>query len=106
MSEHRYVSGLRLLRTLGVCARAPAPPGRWLVCRCCDSLTLWWPATRVRVSYMEIYNEKVRDLLNPAMAGEELKVLALALALVGWYRLALGWRCLVWTFDCAASAGA
>eukprot|EP01052_Picozoa_sp_SAG31_P000646 SAG31_NODE_18_length_35375_cov_22.525315_27_plen_795_part_00 len=29
---------------------------------------------RVRVSYMEIYNEKVRDLLNPATAGEELKV--------------------------------
>eukprot|EP01051_Picozoa_sp_SAG22_P010501 SAG22_NODE_949_length_6356_cov_2.100527_4_plen_441_part_00 len=28
----------------------------------------------VRVSYMEIYNEKVRDLLNPQMAGEELKV--------------------------------
>ena len=28
----------------------------------------------IRVSYMEIYNEKVRDLLNPAAQNEELKV--------------------------------
>ena len=28
----------------------------------------------VRVSYMEIYNERVRDLLNPSAVGEELKV--------------------------------
>jgi centromeric protein E len=28
----------------------------------------------VRVSYMEIYNERVRDLLNPLAAGEEMRV--------------------------------
>jgi hypothetical protein len=28
----------------------------------------------IRVSYMEIYNERVRDLLNPAAVGEEMKV--------------------------------
>ena len=52
------------------------PPACLPVCPAADRRAFQDTARQymVRVSYMEIYNEKVRDLLNPEMAGEELKV--------------------------------